>query len=270
MFCPLDSCSVVIRILRGGSSALNARLSVCSMGCMLLGFSVVNMQCDDVACDRFRGAPQEQGRGIREQIVAEEVISKVDEEVFVAKRQHGRMCTEKGLWLACESAGKQHGWTCPQPHSNALVFFMLDSLIIETQKSSHWNGKRRHCLGPWSLFDPVRCAHLSLNELKIDRSLLTKPLHAQKVFPMCFFHCTSKQRFVSRGSSSSVDLDSSSLDDVRPERAAIALSVGQSWPPVKRRSAGRPWWCPSAHTRGDRPYQHSLCPSSTHSSRCPR
>ena len=32
----------------------------------------------------------------------------------------------------------------------------------------------------------------------------------------------------------------SSLDDVRTERAAIALSVGLSWPPVKRqRSAGR-------------------------------
>ena len=34
------------------------------------------------------------------------------------------------------------------------------------------------------------------------------------------------QRFVSKRSSSSVDLDSSSLDDVRAERAAIARSVG--------------------------------------------
>ena len=51
------------------------------------------------------------------------------------------------------------------------------------------------------------------------------------------------QRFVSMRSSSSVDLDSSSLDDVRTERAAIALSVGLSWPPFKRRrSAGRPSW----------------------------
>ena len=32
-------------------------------------------------------------------------------------------------------------------------------------------------------------------------------------------------RFVSKRSSSSVDLDSASLDDVRAERAAIALSV---------------------------------------------
>ena len=38
-------------------------------------------------------------------------------------------------------------------------------------------------------------------------------------------------RFVSKRSSSSVDLDSASLDDVRAERAAIALSVGLSWPP---------------------------------------
>ena len=51
------------------------------------------------------------------------------------------------------------------------------------------------------------------------------------------------QRFVSRRPSSSVDLGSSSLDDVRTERAAIAMSVGLSWPPVKRRrSAGRRSW----------------------------
>ena len=51
------------------------------------------------------------------------------------------------------------------------------------------------------------------------------------------------QGFVSRRSSSSVDLDSTSLDDVRTERAAIALSVGLSWPPVRRRrSRRRPSW----------------------------
>ena len=47
-------------------------------------------------------------------------------------------------------------------------------------------------------------------------------------------------RFVSKRSSSSVDLDSASLDDVRAERAAIALFVGLSWPPdryTKTRSA---------------------------------
>ena len=51
------------------------------------------------------GARQKQSGGTQEQIVAEEVITTVGEEVFVAVRQHGRMCTEKGLWLACESAG---------------------------------------------------------------------------------------------------------------------------------------------------------------------
>ena len=50
-------------------------------------------------------------------------------------------------------------------------------------------------------------------------------------------------RFVSKRSSSSLNLDASLLDDVRAERAAIALSVGLSWPPVtRRRSAGRPSW----------------------------
>ena len=46
------------------------------------------------------GAPEEQSQGTQEQIVAEEVICTVDEEVFVAVRQHGRMCTENWLWLA--------------------------------------------------------------------------------------------------------------------------------------------------------------------------
>ena len=47
------------------------------------------------------------------------------------------------------------------------------------------------------------------------------------------------QRVGSKRSSSSVDLGSSSRE--RAERAAIALSVGLSWPPVKRqRSAGCP------------------------------
>ena len=55
-----------------------------------------------------------------------------------------------------------------------------------------------------------------------------------------FFHCLSRQRFVNKRS---IDLDSSSIDDARAERAAIAVYVGLSWPPVKRRrSAGRPSW----------------------------
>ena len=38
-----------------------------------------------------------------------------------------------------------------------------------------------------------------------------------------FFHCLSMQRFISKRTSSSVDLDSSSLDDERADRAAIAI-----------------------------------------------
>ena len=45
------------------------------------------------------GAPEELGRRTQEQIVVEEVISTVDEKIFVSVRQHGRMCTETGLWL---------------------------------------------------------------------------------------------------------------------------------------------------------------------------
>ena len=46
-------------------------------------------------------------------------------------------------------------------------------------------------------------------------------------------------RFVSKRSSSSVDLDASSRDDVRAERAAIALSVGLSWQPDRYTKARR-------------------------------
>ena len=95
------------------------------------------------------------------------------------------------------------------------------------------------------------------------------------------------QRFVSERSSLSVDLASSSLDDVRAEPVAISVSVGLSWPPVKRQQfTGHPcrqqlwerglqehilhhhgllhfvrckrpgWWPPGK--RGGRPHQHSL------------
>ena len=67
------------------------------------------------------GSEERQGRGIQEQIVAEEVISAVDEEVFVAERQHRRMCTEKGLWLACESAGDSTGGRAHS--STAMLWF---------------------------------------------------------------------------------------------------------------------------------------------------
>ena len=49
------------------------------------------------------------------------------------------------------------------------------------------------------------------------------------------------QRFVSKRSSSSVDLASSSLDGVRAERAAVALFVGLCWSPDRHaKSLGRP------------------------------
>ena len=98
------------------------------MGC-IVDFSVSNRQIDDVACNGLRGAPEEQGRGIQEYVVAEEVISAVDEEVFVAVRQHGRMGTEKGLWLACESAGDSTGGRAHSSTAKLCFFFFLDSLM---------------------------------------------------------------------------------------------------------------------------------------------
>ena len=70
---------------------------------------------------RVGGAAEEQSRRNGEQFVAGEVISAVDEEGFYGVRQHGWMCTENGLRLACESAGNS---------SMAMLwFFLLNSLM---------------------------------------------------------------------------------------------------------------------------------------------
>ena len=124
-----------------------------------------------------------------------------------------------------------------------------------------------------------------------------QPSHLQKSVSQWFALCHSMDRFVSKRSSSSVDLDSSSSDEVRAERAAIALSVGLSWPPDRctkqtrgptqlAAALGTPSsgphprpprasaWCPfaapglvatrrshrpAAHTRGARHHQDSPC-----------
>ena len=123
-------------------------------------------------------------------------------------------------------------------------------------------GEKTTSVSGTLVFDPAGCAHLPGNELKIDclRRLLISALmlmidsltldHTEvySVPNNCFssqvfFHCPSMQRVVIKPSSSSVDLDSSSLDDVRAKRAAIALSLGLSWPPDRHaRSRGRPSW----------------------------
>ena len=98
------------------------------------------------------GSPEEQSRRTQEQIVVEKVISTVDEEVFVAVRQHGWMCTEKGLWLACESAGDSTGGRAHSPTAMLFFFFLeiffglLDVVslpVVETQKSQKERERRR-------------------------------------------------------------------------------------------------------------------------------
>ena len=72
--------------------------------------------------------------------------------------------------------------------------------------------------------------------------ILFSAFSPSKSVSQLFALCHSMDRFVSKRSSSSVDLDASSLDDVRAERAAIALSVGLSWPPDRytKQTRGRP------------------------------
>ena len=88
-----------------------------------------------------------------------------------------------------------------------------------------------------------------------------------------FFHCVSMQRFVSKRSSSSVDLDSSSLDDVQEfatSQAAVNVfcrstsSSNMSSHMVSAYSGlaggNQETPRPPIHTRGDRPRQHSSRP----------
>ena len=86
-----------------------------------------------------------------------------------------------------------------------------------------------------------KCCFVFLFQHGNSKSVTLKSFHALKqVFsPAEVF---AMDRFVSKRSSSSVDLDASSLDDVRAERAAIALSVGLSWPPDRytKQTRGRP------------------------------
>ena len=91
------------------------------MGVCVVGFSFANRQFD-VACNGFRGAPEEPSRRTREQIVADEVISTFDEEVFVA--------------------------VSPQFHGNAVVvsleqFDVVSLPIVETQKIPKERERRR-------------------------------------------------------------------------------------------------------------------------------
>ena len=82
------------------------------------------------------GAPEEQSQGTQEQIVAEEVICTVDEEVFVAVRQHGRMCTENWLWLAGSAgdgtdgrAHSSHFFAVRTRESNTCVQFFITRML---------------------------------------------------------------------------------------------------------------------------------------------
>ena len=65
---------------------------------------------------------------------------------------------------------------------------------------------------------------------------------SKSVFPPSELFAMHRYGFVSKRSSSSQSLATSALDDVRVERAAIALSVGLNWPPDRYTKArrGRP------------------------------
>ena len=74
----------------------------------------------------------------------------------------------------------------------------------------------------------------------LSKIAMDKSFHAQKsVFPRPRI---PMKRFLSSRSSSQQELQP--VDDVRAERAAIALSVGLSWPPDRytKTRRGRPSW----------------------------
>ena len=75
--------------------------------------------------------------------------------------------------------------------------------------------------------------------------LFFQPLSLSKsVFPPGELFAMHRYGFVSKRSSSSQSLATSAHDDMRAERAAIALSVGLIWPPDRytKGPRGRPTW----------------------------
>ena len=145
-----------------------------------------------------------------------------------------------GLLVKAQATARVDVPTAPRQCCFFFLNSLMSALFLTLRRTSHHIGMKNDVtVRDPGLSDPARCAHLPSNEFKIDCLFLRKPFRGQKVFPKCF----STAPRCSMRSSSSVDLDFSSLDDVRTERADIAMSVGLSWPPVKRwRSAGRPSW----------------------------
>ena len=105
------------------------------------------------------GGPEAQSRRTQEQIVAEDVTSTVDEWVFVAARQHGWMCTEKWLWLACESAGDSTGGRAHSPPPAMLSG-------VDCRETGLFLLEETTSLSGTLVFNPAWCAHLLGNELK--------------------------------------------------------------------------------------------------------
>ena len=111
--------------------------------------------------------------GLVEQAYDVRVDNGIGEEVLVAMRRQGRMCTEKGA----QAAARVDVPTAPR-QCCVFPFKKLDvgSLpIIQAQKShSNMSGVDRRETGffviVWDsgLFDPALCAHLPGNDLKID------------------------------------------------------------------------------------------------------
>ena len=157
-----------------------AHFFVCSVvHSSCLGFSVANRQfdcdcCAETATSLATGSAERQtSRAHQLGSVGKEVTFTVDEEVFVAVRRRGRKCTEKGLWLACESASDSTGGRAL--HDNAVVFFMLDSLMLslsscrrDTEIRRNVSGADRRETGFFSSLSGILasltqlCVHISL------------------------------------------------------------------------------------------------------------
>ena len=88
------------------------------MGCVLL--VCFEQAVDDVACNGFRGAPEEQGRGIQDQIVAEGVISGVDEEFFSVHATVRKDVHREGAVAGFESSGDSTGG---RAHGDAEILY---------------------------------------------------------------------------------------------------------------------------------------------------
>ena len=148
--------------------------------------------------------------------------------------------------ISCAAVRPSASSVCEQSCTVLSLSFAADSrrLILSLRRRSHHvsdvDERVSPCEFPGSkrentVFFSFHLAHSKCASFEVF-------LSSKSVFPTALHLAMDRYGFVRQRSSSSQSLATSALDDVRAERAAIALSVGVKWPPGRyaKGTPGRP------------------------------